>query len=79
MNPKLQAMREAEIARAMVELMPNENFKVFFEVLRMQRDSVIEELCSEFVSKDALLSAAAIGELRAYKTIISLYDQHDNV
>jgi hypothetical protein len=74
MNAKLQAMKEQAIAGAMSELIRNQHFGEFIDVLRAQRDAVQLDLCSEKVLESERLTLATIGELRCFNAIISYYE-----
>lgn len=65
----------AGISDAMVELVRNSNFAVFIEVIKAQREVVIEDLCSDEVVKNERATLVAIGELRTYKSILDTYSE----
>jgi hypothetical protein len=71
-----ETLRLQIIAEAMSQLIPNQNFQQFIGVLREQREVVIEDLCRDDTVKDERATMALIGELRALKSIISVYDQY---
>lgn len=71
-----EILRQRVIAQAMSELVPNLNFQEFMGVLRDQREVVIEDLCRDGVASDERATLALIGELRALKSIIAVYDEY---
>lgn len=71
-----ETLRLQIVAEAMSQLIPNQNFQQFIGVLREQREVVIEDLCRDDTVKDERATMALIGELRALKSIISVYDQY---
>lgn len=71
-----EVLRQQAIAQAMSQLIPNQNFQEFVGVIREQREVVIEDLCREDSIKDERATLALIGELRALKNIIAIYDQY---
>lgn len=75
MTSKERAARDAAIQGAMANLVTNPNFGEFINVVREQREVAIEDLCSERVMANERLVMAAVGELRAYKSIIAAYDE----
>lgn len=75
MTHRQRQAREAQIKGAMSELISNPNFQAFIELLKSQREAVIEDACTESTVASQRASMAAIGELRAYKSIISIYDE----
>ena len=74
MNSKQQQVSDESLQRSMAELMANPNFGRFIDTLREQREVVIDDLCSDEVAKNERATLAAIGELRTYKSVLSLYD-----
>ncbi len=75
MTAKQRAAAEARIKHAMASLVGNPEFKSFVDVIREQREIAIEDACSDTVVASPRASMAAIGEIRAYKSIISVYDE----
>lgn len=71
-----EVLRQQVIAEAMSQLIPNQNFQEFVGVIREQREVVIEDLCRDDSIKDERATLALIGELRALKNIIAIYDQY---
>lgn len=71
-----EVLRQQIIAEAMSQLIPNQNFQEFVGVIREQREVVIEDLCRDDSIKDERATLALIGELRALKNIIAIYDQY---
>lgn len=74
--PEQERIRQQAIAEAMSQLIPNTNFQQFIGVLREQREVVIDDICNEQVLKDERALMATIGELRALKGIIAVYDEY---
>lgn len=69
-----QPLRDDYLQAAMAQLIPNGNFGTYIDAIRDQREVVIRELCSDAVMKDDRLTCAAVGELRSYENLISMYD-----
>lgn len=76
MQTDRERLRQQVIAEAMSQLIANTNFQEFIGVLREQREVVIDDLCSESVVKDERVLLATLGELRALKGIIAVYDEY---
>lgn len=74
MTARERTAREAIIRGAMAELVRDQRFAEFINVIREQREMVIEDLCSDRVMASERLTMGAIGELRACKSIIAAYD-----
>lgn len=64
------------IRHAMANLVGNPEFAEFINVIREQREIAIEDACAERVVANERTSLAAIGEVRAYKSIIAVYDEY---
>lgn len=75
MTAKERALRELKIRAAMSELVLDHRFGEFINVIREMREVAIEDICNERVMMSERLTLGAIGELRAYKTIISNYEE----
>lgn len=75
MTAKDRAKREAAIRGAMAQLIHDQRFQEFINVVREQREAVIDDLCNERVMASERLTLGAIGELRAFKSIIAAYDE----
>ncbi len=71
-----ETLRQQVIGEAMSSLIPNGNFQHFIGVLREQREVVIDDICSDTVVRDERALMATIGELRALKGIIDVYDDY---
>lgn len=76
MTNREQEFRAKAIKAAMAELVLDSRFGRFIDVLRDQREAVIEDFCTDRVTADPLLKAAATGELRTYQAIIATYDNY---
>ena len=75
MTAKDRANRDRAIREAMASLVADERFTQFIEIIRDQRDVVVEDLCREGTLASDRLTLAAAGELRAYKSIIQIHDE----
>ena len=75
-NIEHETFRQRAIAEAMSQLIPNTNFQQFIGVLREQREVVIEDICRDDSVRDDRTTMALIGELRALKNIIGVYDEY---
>ena len=71
-----ELLRQQVIAESMSQLIPNQNFQNFIGVLREQREVVIDDLCRDDSAKDERVMLALIGELRALKGVIAVYDEY---
>ena len=76
MTPRRRQVQERQIAGAMSELVLNPNFGKFIDLLREQREVVINDLCLESTVASERATLAAIGELRTYNPTIAAYDDH---
>jgi len=76
--------RQLTTARERVELLqvaisrlaPTESFQEFIEHLREIQRNTMLDLMNDVTVGDEKLTAAAIGELRAYEAIINLFDDY---
>ncbi len=75
MTSKQRADRDRLIRDSMASLVGNTQFRSFIDVLREQREVVIMDACTDSVIANQRSSMAAIGELRAYNSILSVYDE----
>lgn len=75
MTHKQQAVRDRVIAEAMADLIRDQRFEQFINLLRAQREAVQFDLCSDAVVKSDRLTCTAIGELRCFNSIIAAYDE----
>jgi hypothetical protein len=75
-NTEQEGLRQRAVAEAMSQLIPNGNFQHFIAVLREQREVVIDDICRDDSIKSERAMMALIGELRALKGIISVYDEY---
>jgi len=71
-----EVLRQQIIADAMSQLVPNTNFQQFINVLREQREVVIEDICRDDNIKSERALMALVGELRALKGVIAVYDEY---
>ena len=70
------SLRQQAIAEAMSQLITNTNFQDFVGVLREQREVVIEDICRDDSVRDERVMLAIMGELRAVKHVIGMYDEY---
>jgi hypothetical protein len=75
-NREREEFRQQAIANAMAQLLPNTNFQQFINVLREQREVVIEDICRDDSIKSERATMALVGELRALKGVIAVYDEY---
>lgn len=75
-NREREELRQQAIASAMSQLIPNTNFEQFISVLREQREVVIEDICRDDNVKSDRAMMALVGELRALKGVIAVYDEY---
>ena len=71
-----EVFRQQAVAEAMSQLIPNTNFQQFINVLREQREVVIEDICRDDNIKSERAMMALVGELRALKGVIAVYDEY---
>lgn len=71
-----EEFRQRAIADAMGDLLPNPHFQQFIGVLRDQREVVIDDLCRDDSIKSERAMMALVGELRALKGIIAVYEEY---
>ncbi len=71
-----EVFRQQAIAEAMSQLLPNTNFQQFINVLREQREVVIEDICRDDNIKSDRAMMALVGELRALKGVIAVYEEY---
>lgn len=76
MTRKQRDAQELRIKHAMSSLVRSPDFKAFIDILRENREIAIEDACNDGVIASQRMSMAAIGEVRAYKAIISIYDEY---
>jgi len=61
---------------ALVRLAPTEAFQEFIDHLREIQRNTMLDLINDVTVSDEKLTAAAVGELRAYEAIINLFDDY---
>jgi len=69
-----QKERSDKLQQAMFRLVGNDAFQEFIEQVRELQRNAMLDLINDAVVKDERLSLAAVGEIRAYETIASLYE-----
>ncbi len=75
MTAKQRKATEDRIRHAMASLVGNPEFVQFINMIRQHHEIAVEDACADHVVANERLSMAAIGEVRAYKAIISVYDE----
>jgi len=75
-NREREEFRQQAVASAMSQLIPNTNFQEFISVLREQREVIIEDICRDDNIKSDRAMMALVGELRALKGVIAVYDEY---
>lgn len=68
--------RAERLQTALARLIGNDAFQDFVDGMREIQRNTMLDLMSDTVVKDERLTAAALGEIRAYEAIINLYDDH---
>jgi DNA-binding GntR family transcriptional regulator len=68
--------RAERLQTALARLIGNDAFQDFVEGLREIQRNTLLDLMNDTVVKDERLTAAALGEIRAYEAIINLCDDH---
>lgn len=68
--------REKQITEAMGGLVNHPQFGAFIDLLLQQRETVIEDICLDATLSNPQALYAAVGELRTYKSMVSIYDDH---
>lgn len=82
--PKTMTTRERALERqkffeaAMLELCRDSRFEHFIDAVREYRERAIEALSEGDVIKNERASLACIGEIAAYKSIISVFEEFRN-
>jgi len=64
------------LQNAIVRLAPNDAFQDFIDSMREIQRNTMLDLMNDVTVGDEKLTAAAIGELRAYEAIINLFDDY---
>lgn len=72
---KQRAATELRTKHAMASLVGNPEFVCFINIIRQHLDVAVEDACSDTVIASQRASMAAIGEIRAYRSLISVYDE----
>lgn len=75
MTEKQRQAADLRIRHAMASLVGNPEFAEFINIIREHRERAIEDACHDQVVANQRTSMAAIGEVRAYKSIIAVYDE----
>jgi hypothetical protein len=75
MTPAQRTAKEKRIRSAMADLAAHPNFASFIDMVRDFREVAIEDACTDKVVKNQNRILAALGEVRAYKSIISAYEE----
>lgn len=70
-----QVQRQRAIQNAMVELARDTRFAVFMESVKEARELAISNLTDGSVIANERATLACIGEVAAYKSLISIYDE----
>lgn len=70
-----QQLRAKAIAAAMRELCQDHRFSHFIDIIREQREAALDSLTDGAVIANERSSLACIGEIAAYKSVISIYDE----
>lgn len=66
--------RSERLQNAMATLIGNEAFGAFIEELREQQHAAVLDSINDKVIANERLGLAALGEIRAYEAIISMYE-----
>lgn len=72
---ELQQLRAKAIAAAMRELVADQRFGHFIDIVRQQREAALDSLTDGAVIANERASLACIGEIASYKSIIAVYDE----
>ena len=79
MTPKQRAAyeekRNQRFREAMASLIGNPSFGGFIDQIKQEREQAIEDACLDAVAANDRMSLIAMGEVRCYKAIISLYEE----
>lgn len=68
--------KRAALVESIRQLAGDVRFKVFVESLKGARDRAIQEACFNENVANSLVTAAYIGEIRAYVDIFNAIDEH---
>ncbi len=74
MTAKQREKRALQIRAAMTDLAHDSRFTAFIDQCKSDREAVMIDLCNDAVVKDQRASMAAVGEIRCYTNIISMYE-----
>jgi hypothetical protein len=74
MTAKQRDARNQQIKAAMLGLVLDTRFQQFIDLLRDQREGAVRDACLDTVVKCQRSSLAAVGEIRAYTTLIETYE-----
>lgn len=66
--------KEQRIRAAMTPLISDQRFQEYMELIRELKDGAVEFAATHDAVKDARATLAALGSVRAYLDIISVYD-----
>ncbi len=77
MTPKemIQEKRR-RIEQAMFPLVGDTRFQAFMEVVREQRDVAVQDAVSDRVVASERLLNVALGEIRCYESLLSIYESY---
>ncbi len=75
MTPTQRESRRERINASMVALIGHPDFEKFVENIRDMMDVAVEDLCRDTVVADERATMKTIGEIAAYRAIISGYEE----
>ena len=70
-----QQLRGKAIASAMRELVADQRFGHFIDIVREQREAALDNLTDGSLIANERASLACIGEIASYKSIIAVFDE----
>lgn len=74
MTPKQRQLRIRQIQDSMKSLVGDVRFTDFIEAIEEQKEAALEDALSDRVVSNKRRLMAALGEVRAYKNFLSLYE-----
>jgi hypothetical protein len=75
MTPTQRKLRTEALKVSMANLVRNQHFADFVDLLRERENEAVAALCLEGTLKNERLSMAVVGEIRTYRDIIAIYDE----
>ena len=78
MNAKQRALKESAFKYAMGGLVNDARFTEFMDMVRDQRDFLVDDTCTDKVITSERLTLTALGEVRTLNWLLSIYEDFKN-